>query len=161
VDKNCDRFHEAIARGVGAEVVAFVTTLGIGLLGCLAVFLYGQRRPVGASLSWGQAMAASVFAFFLFSWWYGVIPHQWIEWADADLGWRSDSYLIQASGSPLEGGWPLDITMVAVRDFLAILIYGVGLTLHVALWIYWQNRGKERPAKVPTSRYGRPLVRKG
>lgn len=137
-------------------MVAFITTLVIGLLGCLAVVLYGQRRPVGTSLSWGQAMAAAVFAFFLFTWWYGVIPHQWIEWADAELAWRSDTFLIQATDN-----WPLDINMVAVRDFIAILIYGLGLTLHVGLWVYWQNRGKERPAKVPTSQYGRPLVRKG
>lgn len=142
-------------------MVAFVTSLVIGLLGCLAVLLYGRRRPVGAGLSWGQAMGAAMFAFFLFFWWYGVIPHWWIQWADSELGWRSDSYLIQATGSPLDGGWPLDITMVAVRDVVATMIYGLGLTLHVGLWAIWQDRGKERPAKVQTSQYGRPLVRKG
>lgn len=142
-------------------MVAFVTSLVIGLLGCLAVLGQARRRPVGAPLSWGQAMMASGFVFFLFYWWYGVIPHWWIEWADSDLGWRSDSFLIQATGSPLEGHWPLDINMVVVRDVVATMIYGLGLTLHVGLWAMWQDRSKERPVAVPTSQYGRPLVRKG
>jgi hypothetical protein len=28
------------------------------------------------------------------------------------------------------------------------------------LWSIWQGRGKERPKEIPTSAYGRPLVRK-
>lgn len=142
-------------------MVAFITSLVIGFLGCLAVLLYGKRRSVDAPLSWGEAMAAATFAFFLFFWWYAVIPNQWLDWADNELSWRADTYLMQATGSPLEGHWPLDINMVAVRDVVVSGIYGLALTLHVALWVIWQNRGKERPAKVPASQYGRPLVRKG
>lgn len=142
-------------------MVAFITSLAIGLLGCVAVYLYGKRRPVGASLSWGEAMLAATLVFFLFVWWYAIIPHQWLDWADNELSWRADTYLVQATGSPLEGNWPLDINLVVVRDVIATLIYGLALTLHVALWMAWQNRGKERPAKVPASQYGRPLLRKG
>lgn len=142
-------------------MVAFVTSTVIGLLGCLAVLLYGRRRPVGAPLSWGEAMAAATFAFFLFFWWYAVIPHQWLDWADNELNWRADAYLVQATGSPLEGKWPLDISLLVVRDVVVSAIYGIALALHVALWAIWQGRGKERPVKVPASQYGRPLVRKG
>jgi hypothetical protein len=130
-------------------VVAFTTSTLLGLLGCLAVWLYGKRRPVGA----------------LFFWFYGVIPHYWLAWADNELNWRSDVYLAQ-SGQALFGQewlswWPLDIPMLVVRDIIVTNIYIVGLVIHVALWMLWQNRGKERPATVPASRYGRPLVRKG
>jgi hypothetical protein len=146
-------------------VVAFATTTLLGLLGCLAVWRYGKRRPVGAPLTWGEAMAAASFAFLLFFWFYGVIPHYWLTWADNELNWRSDVYLAQAGqalfGQEWLSWWPLDIPMLVLRDVIVSVIYGAGLGLHVMLWVVWQNRGKERPAVVPASRYGRPLVRKG
>jgi len=154
-------------------VVAFVTATVIGILGCVAVVLYGKRRPVDAPLSWGEAMAAATFAFFMLFWWYGVIPHQWLTLADNEWGWRSDTYLAEAGVGPFTdqlpgwwpdwtwSWWPLDITMVAIRDILVVGIYGVGLVLFVVMWVIWQNRGKARPVEVPASRYGRPLVRKG
>jgi len=146
-------------------VVAFVTALLIGLAGCAAVLIYGRRRPVGASLSWGEAMAAAMFAFLMFFWWYGVIPHQWIDWADRELLWSKDQFLVQ-HGQALFGQrwldwWPLDINYQVVRDLVVVLIYGVGLTLHVSLWALWQDRAKQRPVEIQASRYGRPLVRKG
>jgi hypothetical protein len=147
------------------NVVAFITSLVIGFMGCGAVLWYGRRRPVGAALSWGEAMAAATFAFLMFFWWYGVIPHQWIDWADRELVWSKSKFLVQ-SGQDIFGQqwlnwWPMDITMEAVRDVIVVVIYGLGLTLHIALWALWQDRAKQRPVEIPASRYGRPLVRKG
>lgn len=146
-------------------MVAFVSSLIVGILGCLAVWVCGRRRPVGAPLSWGEGMAAATFAFFMFWWWYGVIPHYWLDWADNELNWRSDVYIAQA-GQALFGQewltwWPLDVTKQAVRDIIVVGIYGLGLGLHLLLWAWWQDRAKERPVEIPASRYGRPLVRKG
>ena len=61
--------------------------------GVAGVVLYGKRRPVGAPQTWGEALAAAVIAMFLFLWWYGVIPHQWLTWADNELNWRPDALL--------------------------------------------------------------------
>ncbi|MGH9210166.1 MAG: hypothetical protein ACRD2C_05725 [Acidimicrobiales bacterium] len=148
-----------------ASVVAFVTSSLIGILGCVAVFIYGRRRPVGAPLSWGEAMAAAMYVFFMFFWWNGVIPHYWLTWADTELNWRSDVYFAQAGqalfGQEWLNWWPLDIPKQAVRDIIVVGIYGVALGLHVLVWALWQDRGKERPVAIPASRYGRPLVRKG
>ena len=69
-------------------MVAFICTLLVGFVGVAVVLLYGKRRPVGAPLSWGEAMAASVTAMFLFLWWYGVIPHQWLTYAEGELTLR-------------------------------------------------------------------------
>jgi hypothetical protein len=146
-------------------VVAFATTTLLGLLGCLAVWLYGKRRPIGAPLSWGEAMMGATYAFLMFFWWYGVIPHYWLSWADNELNWRADTYLAQSGqalfGLDLLSWWPVDIPMLVVRDVLVTVIYGLALGIHVLLWALWQDRAKERPAVVPASRYGRPLVRKG
>jgi len=146
-------------------VVAFVTSTLIGILGCLAVVVYGRRRSVGSPLSWGEAMFAATYAFLMFFWWYGVIPNTWLTWADNELNWRSDTYLAQAGqalfGQEWLNWWPLDITMVVVRDIVVMGVYGLGIAFHIGLWSYWQNRSKERAVVVPASRYGRPLVRKG
>lgn len=135
-------------------MVAFIMVCLIGILGVVAVFLHGRRRPVGAPLSWGQAMAAATFTFFLFFWWYGVIPHQWLTWSSNELGWTADNYLLEPTGNQ-----PLTVSWQVVRDIIVCGIYGIGITLHIAAWALWQDRAKEKPAVVPASRYGRPLVR--
>ena len=48
---------------------------------------YGRRRPVGAPLSWGEAIAAATLVFGLMFWSYGVVPHQWLQWANNELQW--------------------------------------------------------------------------
>jgi hypothetical protein len=141
-------------------VVAFVTLVVIGFAGVAAVIVYGRRRPVGAPVSWGQAMLAATFAMFMFFWWYAVIPHQWLTWASAGppdgLGWTVDNILLEPND------WqPLTISYQTVRDIAVVLIYGVGIAIHVGLWAWWNDRAKPRPVAVPASRYGRPLVRKG
>jgi hypothetical protein len=137
-------------------LVAFICTLLVGFAGVAGVILYGRRRPVGAPLSWGEAMAAAMFAMFLLLWWYGVIPHQWLTWAEGELGWRSDRLLAEPTGNQ-----PLTVSYKTLADIIAVVIYGVGIALHIGLWAVWNDRGKKKPAEVPASRYGRPLVRKG
>ena len=137
-------------------MVAFICTLLVGFAGVAGVILYGRRRPVGAPLSWGEAMAAAVFAMFLLLWWYGVIPHQWLTWSEGELGWRSDRLLLEPTANQ-----PLTVSYKTLADIIAVVIYGVGIALHIGLWAVWNDRGKKKPAEVPASRYGRPLVRKG
>jgi hypothetical protein len=137
-------------------LVAFISTLIIGFAGVAGVLLYGKRRPVGAPMSWGEAMAAAMIAMFLFLWWYGVIPHQWLSWVEGDLSWRADKILLEPNAFQ-----PITVTYKALGDIIATVIYGVGLAIHIGLWVVWNDRGKKKPAEIPASRYGRPLVRKG
>jgi hypothetical protein len=135
-------------------VVAFIMVSLIGLLGVAAVWPVAKRRPVGASLSWGQAMAGAMYVFFLFLWWYGVIPHQWLTYSSNELGWTIDNLLIEPNA-----WFPITISWLIIRDVIVLAIYGLGVGLHVAAWAFWQDRGKPKPVSVPASRYGRPLVR--
>ena len=137
-------------------MVAVICTFLVGFAGVGAVLLYGRRRPVGAPLSWGEAMAAGLVAMFLFLWWYGVIPHQWLTYAEGELSWRPDSLIVEPTGNQ-----PLTVSYQTLRDIIAVGIVGLGLTLQIGLWAWWNDRGKARPVTVPASRYGRPLVRKG
>jgi hypothetical protein len=140
-------------------VVAFLTSLIVALAGNAAVVLYSRRRQPGRYLSWGEAMAGATFAMFLFFWWYGVVPHLWLSLADNEWNWRPDRILV-GPGGVLEV-LPFTLTYLVIRDLIAVGIYGVALALHVWHWAQWNDRTKARPAEVPASRYGRPLVRKG
>lgn len=136
-------------------MVAFITTLIIGIIGFGAALLYARRRPVGAPLSWGEAMTAAVFSMFMLLWWYAVIPHQWLTWC-GQLGWTSSRVLVRPTGNQ-----PITITYQTLRDLIAVVIYGVGIGLQILAWAVWNDRAKAKPTVVPASRYGRPLVRKG
>jgi hypothetical protein len=147
-------------------VVAFVGSLLVTALLVAVIFPYRTRRPVGTVLTWGEAMVAGTYVFFVFFWVYGVVPHLWLTWADNELGWRPDKLLV-GPGSILEpqalGGWfPFTINYLVLRDIIAVLIYVAFLAGNIWLWAVWQNRGK-KAAEVPAvveSEFGRPLVRK-
>jgi len=141
-------------------MVAFVVSVLGTILSVAVIVLVAKRRPVGTPLTWGEAMVAATFVFWLMFLIYGIVPHQWLTWADNELGWRKDKILF-GPGDVLDTALPFTMTYEVIRDFIAVGIYGVGLAGHVGLWIWWQNRGKEKPKALPTSAYGRPLVKPG
>jgi hypothetical protein len=150
-------------------VVALVSALLILVVLCSLVVPMSKRRPVGTPLTWGEAMVASVYSFFLMFWAYGVIPHLWLSWADNELQWRPDKLLF-GPGAILKpvsqgGGFPMTLSYQTLRDFVAVGIYVIFLGGQMALWAYWQNRGTRAAAATSTavveSEFGRPLVRKG
>ncbi len=142
-------------------MIALATAVVVALLGDAAIYAYSKRRPVGAFLSWGEAMGAATFVFFVMMLWYGVVPHQWITLADAEWGWRADR-IFHGPADVFEPHrfLPFTVTYVVLRDFIVLAIYGAGLTLHVWHFVQWQNRSKTKAVEVPTTAFGRPLARK-
>jgi len=147
-------------------VVAFVGSVIISILLLVPFFWYVKRRPVGSTLSWGEAMAAATYVFFGLFWVYGVVPHQWLTYAESELGMRPDAYI---AGPSSTGGFaqdlPFNVSKETISHLVAVLIYGVYLGAHVALWAVWQGRGdkaerRRKAIEEKTTAYGRPLVRK-
>jgi len=107
------------------------------------------------------------YVFFIFWWGYGVVPHQWLTWADSELNWRRDRFLVgpqlpwTGDRGIVEWGLPFTMTYQVIRDLVAVGIYGAVLGGNVVMWNRWQNRGQEQDAPRPTSEYGRPLVTEG
>lgn len=137
----------------------------ISLLLCaisFAIFMVMVRRPKPELPStWAQSMlgATAVFALFLLI--YGVVPHEWLTWADSSLNLREDRILIDT--------WAIDFSGRALRDIVATVIYIVGLGINTWMWIAWQKRGTAKPkpaaaAATPepagTSAFSRPVTRK-
>lgn len=153
-------------------MVAFLMSLLVAVVLIVPIFPYAKRRPVGTPLTWGEAMVGAVYIFFVLFWIYGVVPHHWLTWADAELNWRPDRIWIGPNGkmvTPITGwtielGWfPIAISAQVFRDVIATVIYGVFLGGQIWIWAWWQNRGKRAEAQgaiEPVSAYGRPLMKR-
>ena len=144
--------------------VAFLFSLFVSTAMALAVIPYAKRRPVGTPLSWGQAMLAAVYSFGVLFIAFGVVPHQWIDHSDKNLGWTKAKHIHGPGGilkPKADGGWlPLTLQYEAVRDTVVVLIHVYYFGLLIFLWIYWQKRGQVKTTEIATSTYGRPLVKK-
>jgi hypothetical protein len=95
---------------------------------------------------------------------FGVVPHQWIDHADKELGWDRAN-IIYGPGDILKpqtlGGWnPITLQYEAVRDVIVVIIHVYFFGLLIFIWNWWQKRGDEVQKELPTSSYGRPLVKK-
>ena len=168
-------------------MVAFIASLIITAALCGIVLLVAKRREPGKPMTWGEAYLAAVFMFLVMLMIYGVVPNQWLQWADKDLGWRSDKLGIPTGPLPFKHhtilaggiGWPTSIfgwnytdapassgrillNAQILRDIVAATIYIVFLVAQCWAWLVWQKRGKKPVAKPElTSAYGRPLAKAG
>ena len=147
-------------------MVAFVASLIVTAIVVGGILAYQKRRPVDQVVTWGEAMVGSLVVFFLMFWVYGVVPHQWLTWADNELNWRVDKIFVGPGGileSQQDGGWsPIRIPYVVIRDLIAVVIYIGALGGNIWMWSAWQKRGEQQADKpVERSRFGRPLVKEG
>src|SRR5947207_1451718 len=150
----------------------FFVSLFFFLAGIAVIFLVGRRRPPGTPLTWGEAMIAATFVFGVLLLGYGVVPNEWMKWADNGLLWRPDRIwfaistklpvFFTGSNAAVEaaaGRGRIIVSFQALRDIIAATIYILMLAAQVWLWIAFQKRGR-RPATTEvarTSTFGRPV----
>ena len=160
-------------------MVAFLFSLVLSIAMTLAIVRVARNRPVGTPLTWGEAFVAALWVFTLLFLLYGVVPHQFLAWADNELEWRSDKVgiplgplggilngnlgvkdgLLFPEGIPLPNGHFI-LTAQVLRDIIAAGLYIVFLVVQIVMWLWWQKRDQKKPDQGElTSAYGRPLVR--
>ncbi len=160
-------------------MVAFLVSLVISFAMIAVVVRVARNRAVGTPLTWGEAFVAALWVFTLLFLLYGVVPHQFLNWADSGLEWRSDKIgiplgplggllnghlgvkenLLFPQGVPLPNG-SFILTAQVLRDIIVATLYIVFLLVQIKMWLWWQKRGKKKPDQSElTSAYGRPLVR--
>ena len=150
-------------------MVAFIVSMLV-MFAMIAVCLrVGARRPPGAPFTWGEAFVAGTWVFAIMLLAYGVVPHQWLTYADNDLLWRADKLMVGISSAgvvwgndakDLAGTGRVIVNYQAVRDIIAALLYIIFLGGQVWLWSVWQKRGRTKPEVEVASAFGRPVVRK-
>ena len=139
-------------------MVSFLASTFALVAGTAIAFAYGKRRPRGTQVSWGEALIAATFVFFMLFLAYGVWPNQWLLLADTEWKWRADtvSYVVR-----FWGRGQVIIPKEAMRDIVVSGIYGIALAGQVVVWVAWQKRGSRKVAEItPTSSYGRPLLKR-
>ena len=150
-------------------MAAFVTSLIILFIGVGVCLYFGRRRPLGTPLTWGEAFVAATVGFGLMVVAYGVVPHQWLDFADNELLWRPDRILLALSADGITFGdaattlaarGRILISYQTVRDIIAATLYIVFLAVQMFMWAGWQRRGRAKAGVEPTSRFGRPLMKK-
>jgi len=151
-------------KAVPGMNTAFLVSLIAATVLTLIAIPYGKRRAKGTPFSWGEAMLGSTYAFGVMFLAFGIVPHQWIDHADKNLGWDR-TYIIWGPGGILKpqsaGGWnPITLQYQAVRDIVVVIIHLYFFGLLIYIWNWWQKRGDEGPKELETSSYGRPLVKK-
>jgi hypothetical protein len=149
------------------DMVAFIASILATVVLLWGIRWYQNRTPVDHEFTWGEAMLFATYVFLIFFWVYGVVPHQWMQWADSELNWRPDRYLVgpqlmwTGDQGIVEWALPFTLSYSVLRDFVAVGIYGVFFGGNIVMWKQWQNRDEEKAAPTPTSEYGRPLIRDG
>jgi len=152
----------------------FFVALFFFLLGIAVIFFVGRRRPPGTPLTWGEAMIGATFVFGVLLLGYGVVPNEWMKWADNGLLWRPDRIwfavstklpvFFTGSNAAVEaaaGRGRIIVSFQALRDIIAAGIYIIFLVAQVWLWIAYQKRGRKAAATgevARTSTFGRPVV---
>ncbi len=150
-------------------MAAFVSSLLILIVGTGICLLVARKRPRGTPLTWGEAFIGGTWVFALMIVAYGNVPHQWLDFADNELLWRPDRILLGISSegvkfgddaSAMTGSGRVLVSYQAIRDIVAAMLYIVFLGVQMYLWSAWQKRGTPKSEVEPTSRFGRPLIRK-
>jgi hypothetical protein len=127
-----------------------------------------KPKPADAPASWAACFLGAVGTFALMTLAYGVIPHEWLEFANSYLKWGETSKFIWQSNQDMlffPWHWPFNLDYPALRDIVVSGIYGAMLGLNIVLFVMWQKRNVvvERPAADATpakrSRFGRPVRR--
>jgi hypothetical protein len=141
-------------------MVAFIASLVATAVMMAILFWVAKRRDPKQPLTWAEAFLASVFVFTLMLVVYGIVPNQWLLWADNELNWRKDAFFFGENGIQFFGRGRILIPKEVLRDIIASVIYVVALVAHVWIWLWWQKRGKAKPGSMETkeSAFGRPLL---
>lgn len=152
-----------VLEPIGLEAAGRLIWSSLLLIGGIVVVVLMIRRPKSPEpITWAQAVVGATAFFALMTLGYGVVPHEWLNFANSQLKWAEDAFFVRDSSVI-----PFDIDKRAGADAVAALMYIVFATVQVALVVKWQKRpvaepGAEAPAKgrraAGTSPYGRPVT---
>jgi hypothetical protein len=142
------------------QVLVVWATLGALLAIAMGAVVSRDLRSPDQPTTWAEAMAGAVAVLVFFTLAYGVIPHEWLTFANSYLNMSNDRFFAWA------GDRLVKMPYSTVRDTVAALIYVVAIGANVVLWVKWQQRltpkaapaeGEAAPPVIRTSRFGRPL----
>lgn len=142
-------------KGVGYLVVLGATTMI--LVG--ATFLWVLNQP----MTWARATFAAFIAFTALVFYFGMVPSEWLNYAQTDLNWSNQRVAVAIPpflvlGNSVEISWAVLKDSIQMGYSLGLLGFAGFLTIQI------QKMKEGRPASAAAaaekkSPYGRPLVK--
>ena len=146
-------------RGMWWKAVGYLIVLGattFALLGATFIWVLNQK------MTWARATTAAIIAWFALVFYFGMVPSEWLNFAQTDLEWSSQRIALQIPAFLVLGN-TVEINYAVIRDSIQ-MGYSLGLLGFAGvLAIQIQKMKDGRPASAQpvqkTSPYGRPLVK--
>jgi hypothetical protein len=141
-------------KGAGYLIVLGATTMA--LLGAIFLWVLNQR------MTWARATFAAFITFVALVFYFGMVPSEWLNFAQSDLDWSSQR---EALAVPpwLVLGNDVSISYGAIKDSIQAGYSLTLLALAGVLALQIQKMKAGRPASAEPvekkSPYGRPLVK--
>jgi len=121
-----------------ARLIYAIVLFAIGL--AAAYGLIKTPKKSNEPATWVQTILGAMFVWFMFALGYGVIPHEWLTFANSYLNFDSSSFLMHKNRI-----LHFDITRDKAADAVAALIYVVVLGLNIYFFAAWQKRKVAEP----------------
>lgn len=140
-------------KGIGYLIVFGATTLA--LVGATFLWVLNQK------MTWSRAMVASMIAWVALVFYMGMVPSEWLNFAQTDLVWSGQKVFVTIPPILVLGN-QVDISYATLKDLINVGYYHVVLIGAAVLALQMQKMKLGRPAKArvePVSPYGRPLVK--
>jgi hypothetical protein len=141
-------------KGAGYLIVLGATTLA--LAGAAMLWVLNQK------MTWSRAIVASMIAWIAMVFYFGMVPSEWLNFAQTDLVWSGQRVAFTIPPLLVLGNH-VDISYGTIKDIINVGYYHVVLIGAGVLALQIQKIKDGRPAKAraesPMSPYGRPLVR--
>ena len=140
-------------KGIGYLIVLGATTMA--LLG--ALFLWVLNQP----LTWARATIAAFIAWIALVFFFGMVPSEWLNYAQTDLDWSSQRVAVSIPPALMLGN-QVDISWAVVKDLISANYHVVMLVVVAILAIQVQKMREGRPAEAKVEKvspYGRRLVK--
>ncbi len=141
-------------KGLGYLVVLGASTLV--LVGATFLWVLNQE------MTWARATVAALIAWVALVFYFGMVPSEWLNYAQTDLDWSSQRVAVSIPPFLVLGN-SVDISWAAIKDSIQ-MGYSLGLLGFAGfLAIQIQKIKEGRPVSAAPaekkSPYGRPLVR--
>lgn len=141
-------------KGVGYLVVLGATTMA--LVGATLLWLLNQK------MTWARATVAAFIAWVALVFYFGMVPSEWLNFAQTDLDWSSQRVAL-AIPPVLVLGNTVEISWAVIKDSIQ-MGYSLGMLGFAAVLAIQIQKMKEGrpPSAAPVEKkspYGRPLVR--
>ena len=143
-----------IWKGIGYLIVLGATTMG--LVGATLLWVLNQK------MTWARATVAALIAWLALVFFFGMVPSEWLNYAQTDLDWSSQRVAVAIPPFLILGN-TVEISWAVVKDSISMGYHIVMLVVAAVLALQIQKIKEGRPARAApvekTSPYGRPLVK--